>query len=170
MRRALILPVVAAALAISTVAVGADPTEPGTRFTGTLAFGACPTDRPDLDAPRIIEPFTDPRLAGSVSITGWSTGYQASSCVWFGSWLIGDSNRGWVEVASPRLQPGDGTSSHYTSLMVGIGDNDGLLALSEVAVAGQLFEFEGRITEGDVAQVTDYSGVVEPGDIEALGW
>jgi hypothetical protein len=172
--RRLLVPIVAAALVtISTTGAIADPTELGTEFTGTLAFGACPVDQPyDLGCgePRVVEPFTDPRLEGDVAITGWSGGYGASSVVWFGSWLIGDSEDGWVELASPRQHARDGTATQYTSLLVGTGVNEGLFALSQVTVTDGAFDFEGRIVRGDLPAMTDYSGVLVPGDLGALDW
>jgi hypothetical protein len=39
-----------------------------------------------------------------------------------------------------------------------------------VTVSGSVFDFSGRIVRGDVQQVTDYSGVLVPGDLEALDW
>ena len=132
-----------------------------------MAFGACPTERPDLDVPRIVEAFTDHRLDGSVSITGWSSGYP-SVCVWFGSWLIGEPEDGWIELASPRMQSRDGTPTQYTSLLVGTGANEGLFALSQVTVTGSAFDFNGRIIRGGIDPVTDYSGVLVPGDLGDL--
>jgi hypothetical protein len=158
-----------ALVALSPAGAVADPAGPGTEFSGTLAFGACPSDRPDLDVPRIVEPFTDQRLEGGVSITGWSSG-DPSACVWFGSWLIGHSDDGWVEVASPRMVARDGTATQYTSVLVGTGVNDGLLAVSQVTVTEGLFDFDGRIVGGDIDAIRDYSGVIVPADLGVLDW
>ena len=161
-------------LAISTSGVDADPPVIGTEFTGRLAFGACEPDKPSImgcGEPRVVEPFSDPRLEGDVAITGWWGGYESTSAVWFGSWLIGDSGDGWVEVASPRLRSTDGTVTHYyTSVLVGTGVNQGLVAYSEVAVTGDVFDFDGRIVSEDIYPIVDFSGVVLPGDLAELDW
>jgi len=172
--RGLVAPIMAAALlVVSTSGVVADPTDIGPAFTGRLAFGACEPDKPYVmgcGEPQVIEPFSDPRLEGDVAITGWWGGYDPSSTVWHGSWLIGDSGDGWVEVASPRLQSTDGTVTHYTSVMVGTGVNEGLVAYSEVTMTGGVFDFDGRITREDIPPITDYSGAVVPGDLAELDW
>jgi hypothetical protein len=172
--RGLFAPIAATLLlVISTSGVVADPTAVGTEFTGRLAFGACEPDQPSVTGcgePQVIEPFSDSRLEGSVAITGWWGGYEASSTVWFGSWLIGDSDDGWVEVASPRLQSTDGTATQYTSVLVGTGVNTGHVAYSEVTVTGDVFDFDGRIVREDIYPIMDYSGVVLPGDLAELDW
>ena len=90
--------------------------------------------------------------------------------MWFSSWLIGDSDDGWVEVASPRLQSGHGTATQYTSVLVGTGVNEGLVAYSEVTVTGDGFDFDGRIVREDIHPLIDYSGAVVPGDLGELDW
>jgi hypothetical protein len=172
--RGLVTSIMATALlVVSTSGVVADPAGPGSAFTGRLAFGPCEPDQPSVmgcGEPQVIEPFSDPRLEGDVAITGWWGGYDPSSAVWFGSWLIGDSDDGWVEVASPRLQSTDGTITQYTSVLVGTGVNEGLVAYSEVTVTGDLFDFHGRIEREDIHPIVDYSGVVLPGDLAELDW
>lgn len=158
-------------LAISTSGVVADPPVVGTELTGRLAFGACEPGKPSVmgcGEPRVVEPSSGPRLEGDVAITGWWGGYDPSLAVWFESWLIGDSGDGWVEVASPRVQSTDGTVMHYTSVMVGTGVSEGLVAYSEVAVTGDVFDFDGLIVREDIYPITDYSGVVLPGDLSEL--
>ena len=172
--RGVVAPIVATALlVVSTAGVMADPAGLGPAFTGRLAFGPCEPEQPYVmgcGEPQIIEPFSDQRLEGDVAITGWWGAYDPSSTVWFGSWLIGDSGDGWVEVASPRLHSADGTATQYTSVLVGTGVNEGLVAYSEVTVTGDVFDFDGRIVREDLHPTIDYSGAIVPGDLAELDW
>jgi hypothetical protein len=162
-----------ALVALSTVAVIADQAELGTDFTGALAFGACPDDQPyDLGCgePRIVEPFTDPRLEGGVAITGWSGGFDASSVVWFGSWLIGDFGR-WLGRGGLAPPASEGWDSHAIHEPAGRNRRgQGPLRHLAGSVADGMFDFEGRIVRGDLHSVTDYSGVLVPGDLESIDW
>ena len=91
--------------------------------------------------------------------------------LWLGSWLIGDAEVGWVEVASPRLLHRDGTPTQYTSVLVGTGANEGLSAISEVTVTGAVFDFQGRIVPGTMSVgVPDFAGVIRTGDHTKLDW
>ena len=144
-------------------------------FTGRLEFDSmCESvDVAGLacNAPAVVEPFSDVRLDGDIAITGWSRDIGDTAVLWFGSWLIGDSDEGWIEVASPHLQHRDGTPTQYTSVLVGTGAYEGLHAVSEVTVSGADFDFEGHIVAGTIEPgVTDFSGVVMPGGIAELDW
>jgi hypothetical protein len=123
--------------------------------------------------PAVLVPFSDARLQGEVAITGWSTDILGQSVLWLGGWLIGDSDAGWVETASPRLQHADVTPTHYTSVFVGTGAYDGLYTISEVTVSGPVFDFEGHIIAGDIdgkKHSADFSGVITLGDLDDLDW
>jgi hypothetical protein len=39
-----------------------------------------------------------------------------------------------------------------------------------VTVAGDVFDFDGRIVREDIYPIMDYSGVVLPGDLAELDW
>lgn len=145
-------------------------------FTGSLRFdmaceGVDSTGRACME-PTVLVPFSDSRLQGAVAVTGWSTDILGDSVLWLGSWLIGDSAAGWVETATPRRQPRDGTPTHYTSVLVGTGAYDGLYAVSEVSVSGAVFEFQGQIVAGHIDQLdtTDFSGVITHGELTELDW
>ncbi len=144
-------------------------------FTGRLVFGPmCEGVDPNgltCDTPAVLEAFSDARLDGEVAITGWSREIGETSVLWLGSWLIGDSADGWVEVASPRLQHRDGAPTQYTSVLVGTGANEGLSAVAEVTVTGSVFDFHGRIVPGSMqAGVPDFAGVIRTGDRAELDW
>lgn len=144
-------------------------------FSGSLRFDmTCDgVDSTGLtcEEPAVLVPFSDPRLDADVAITGWFRDIGDGSMLWLGSWLIGDSDAGWVEVASPRLQHGDGTPTQYTSVLVGTGAYEGLHAVSEVTVSGADFDLDGHIVAGRLEPgVTDFSGVVTPGDTTELDW
>ena len=124
------------------------------------------------NAPAVLVPFSDTRLAGEVTITGWSSDSLGESAIWLGGWLIGDSDAGWVETASPRLQHVDGTPTQYTSLLVGTGAYEGLYAISEVTVSGAVFDFKGHIVAGRIDDIStiDFSGVITRGQRDDLDW
>lgn len=144
-------------------------------FSGRLEFDAM-CDSVDTSALTcgtlaLVEPFTDARLDGDLAITGWSREIGETSVLWLGSWLIGDEEAGWVEVASPRLQYRDGTPTQYTSVLVGTGANEGLSAVSEVTVTGAIFDFHGRIVPGNMsAGVPDFAGVIRTSDPTEVDW
>ncbi len=146
-------------------------------FTGSLRFDMmCDgVDSAGLscNAPTVLEAFSDPRLHGDVAITGWTHEIGDDSVLWLGSWLVGDSDAGWVEVASPRLRHQNGIPTQYTSVLVGIGAYEGLHAVSQVTVSGADFDFEGLIVAGKIETTpgaTDFSGVIAPGDVTDLDW
>jgi len=146
-------------------------------FTGSLGFDTMCDGAdfagPSCNAPAVLEAFSDPRLHGDVAITGWTRDIGDASVLWLGSWLIGDSDAGWVEVASPRLQQRDATPTQYTSVLVGTGAHEGFLAVSEVTVSGAEFAFDGHIVAGSVGTtpgMTDFSGVVVSGNVTDLEW
>ena len=140
-------------------------------FSGRFAFDAMCDVFDDCDTFGVLEPFTDARLQGDVTITGWSRDIGETSVLWLGSWLIGDEQAGWVEVASPRLQHRDGTPTQYASVLVGTGANEGLSAVSEVTVTGAVFDFHGRIVPGNMsAGVPDFAGVIRTSDPTEVDW
>lgn len=146
-------------------------------FSGSLRFDmTCDgVDSTGLTCqePGVLVPFSDRRLDADVAIIGWSRDFGDTSVLWLGSWLIGDSDAGWVEIASPRLQLTDGTPTQYASVLVGTGAYEGLHAVSEVTVSGAVFSFEGHIVAGKIETtpgVIDFSGVVTPGAIAELDW
>ena len=144
-------------------------------FTGRLAFdplcdGVEASGQACMEL-GVVEPFSDARLDGDVAITGRSRDIGDTAVLWIGSWLIGDSDEGWIEVASPRLLHRDGTPTQYTSVLVGTGANEGLSAVSEVTVTGAVFDFDGRIVPGSMqASVPDFAGVITTGDVDELDW
>ena len=144
-------------------------------FTGSLRFDMTCDDVDSTgltcNAPAVLVAFSDPRLAGEVAITGSSRDIGDTSVLWLGAWLIGDSDAGWVEVASPRLQFKDGTPTQYTSVLSGTGAYEGSSAVSEVTVTGAVFDFRGYIVPGSMQrQVRDYSGVCVSHDLAELDW
>jgi hypothetical protein len=147
-----------------------------TEFTGSLRFDmtceAVDTTGLACMEPAVLVPFSDSRLEGEVAITGWSSHVLGDSVLWFGSWLIGDSEAGWVETASPRLQHRDGSPTQYTSVLVGSGAHEGLFAVSEVTISGAAFDFAGHIVAGsaDGLATRDFSGVISQGDLAELDW
>ena len=181
--RTLRVSIIAAALLVgSGVTVAGQPDEGCVdegcvlgEFSGRLAFDpmcdGVDTSGLTCSAPALLEAFTDARLDGEVAITGWSREIGETSVLWLGSWLIGDGQAGWVEVASPRLQHRDGTPTQYTSVLVGTGANEGLSAISEVTVTGAVFDFQGRIVPGTMSVgVPDFAGVIRTGDHTKLDW
>jgi hypothetical protein len=145
-------------------------------FTGSLRFDmTCEgVDATGLACrvPAVLVPFSDSRLDGEVAITGWSSDVLGDSVLWLGSWLIRDSEAGWVETATPRLQHKDGSPSQYTSVLVGTGAHEGLYAVSEVTISGAVFDFAGHIVAGyaDGIATRDFSGVITQGDLAELDW
>ena len=170
---------------VATTAVGAAG-QPGegcvneecvlAEFTGSLRFDmTCEgVDATGLACrvPAVLVPFSDSRLDGEVAITGWSSDVLGDSVLWLGSWLIGDSEAGWVETATPRLQHKDGSPSQYTSVLVGTGAHEGLYAVSEVTISGAVFDFARHIVAGyaDGIATRDFSGVITQGDLAELDW
>jgi hypothetical protein len=168
---------IAAALLVGSAAgvAGQSDEEPVLgEFTGRLAFSTCDMVKSlgvPCDDVLVLVPFSDPRLNDEVAINGRISDHGGPSVLWFGSWLIGDSRAGWVEVASPRLQYKDGTPTQYTSVLVGTGANEGLTAISEVTVSGAIFDFRGYFVPRPMRQVaSDFSGAIVSSQPTDLDW
>ena len=102
----------------------------------------------------VFQPFvahmSDPRLAGDVTVTPNSITYGPGRgpVLWHKAFRIENEDGAWQEQPSFTMYYPDGSGWDWTSVLVGEGGYEGLLAIANVHHDDSGWDLEGYIVEG----------------------
>jgi hypothetical protein len=141
---------------------GADaPSEPPTEFTGRLLFAPRvvsgteeQTDGKTEQRGNVfrapVSQMSDERLDGAWTRTNNLDKYdEPSVSAWQTMWRVVTDDGAWQGLAAP-ITFSDGSRSTTTSVLVGEGDYDGLVAITEFALEGRGWDLRGIIIDGEL--------------------
>jgi len=134
-------------LAASAVGVAAQDEATAVEFTGSTSFGGCSVDY--CDNP-IVEPFTDPRLAGQFRVWQNNDGYPGGPTLFMTGFSMHDDDGGWIQHPGLAINHPDGTSATKVIVMDGQGAYAGLTLVAEVSLANGRWDWHGYILDGDL--------------------
>ena len=134
-------------LAGSAVGVAAQDEAAPIEFTGAIGFG--PSRGSYWDTP-IVEPFTDPRLAGEFRTWENNRACPGGRTCWAGGFSMHDDDGGWIQRPGLRINHPDGTSATTVIVMDGQGAYDGLTVVAEVSLANERYDWHGYIVDGEL--------------------
>ena len=128
---------------------GAETTDPATavEFTGTTGFGP---KRGSYWVNTIVEPFTDPRLAGEFRTWANNKIYPGGPTLFMGAFSMHDDDGGWIQRPGLSIGHPDGTSATRVIVMDGQGAYDGLTVVAEVSLANERYDWHGHIVDGEL--------------------
>ena len=128
----------------SAVGVTAQDEATAVEFTGAIGFG------PDVKP--IVEPFTDPRLAGQFRVTTNRHAYPDGPTIFTGGFSMHDDEGGWIQRVFPggAINHPDGTSAPRVIVMDGQGAYAGLTLVSAVSLANSRWDWHGYIIDGEL--------------------
>lgn len=117
------------------VAVGAQESESPTEFEGRWEFSYTVESRGDAGGTwaYVTREVSDPRLEGSMSITGNESVLSNGADIWSSAFRIENDEGSWQEVPWLLIDFGDGSTTTRTGLFMGEGAYDGLAAVAELA-------------------------------------
>jgi len=132
-------------LAGSAVGVAAQDEATAVEFTGAIGFG------PGLYKP-IVEPFTDPRLAGQLRVWTNRDAYPGGPTIFTGGFSMHDDEGGWIQRVFPggAINHPDGTSAPRVIVMDGQGAYAGLTLVAAVSLASGRWDWHGYIIDGEL--------------------
>ena len=139
-------------MAGSTVGVTAQEEEAADQataveFTGATSFGPCSAGY--CNNP-IVEPFTDPRLAGQFRVWANDVSYPSGPTFWMTGFSMHDDDGGWVQHPSIGVTHPDGHDATRVIAMDGQGAYDGLTLVAEVSLSGSRWDWHGYIVDGEL--------------------
>jgi hypothetical protein len=136
-------------LAGSAVGVAAQDEKTAVEFTGATGFGP---DFGSYNATPIVEPFTDPRLAGSFRTWGNSDAYPGGPTIFSGGFSMHDDEGGWIQRVVPggAINHPDGTSAPRVIVMDGQEAYAGLTLVAAVSLANARWDWHGYIIDGEL--------------------
>ena len=146
-RTSLISAIIIGLLAGSMVNVAAQDEETAVEFTGAIGFG--PSRGSYWDTP-IVEPFTDPRLAGEFRTWANNHVYSGGLMLFTGAFSMHDDEGAWVQRPGLRINHPGGTSATTVIVMDGQGAYDGLTIVAEVSLANERYDLHGYIVDGEL--------------------
>jgi hypothetical protein len=140
----IIATVIIGLLAGSAVGVAAQDEATAVEFTGAIGFG------PDVKP--IVEPFTDPRLAGEFRVWTNSDAYPGGPTIFTGGFSMHDDEGGWIQRVFPggAINHPDGTSAPRVIVMDGQGAYAGLTLVAAVSLANRRWDWHGYIIDGEL--------------------
>ena len=134
-------------LAGSAVGVAAQDEATAVEFTGATSFG-----RPggSYYVNTIVEPFTDPRLAGEFRVWENNRAYPGGPTFWRTGFSIHDDDGGWIE--RPGLSIGFPGVASATRVIIMDGHQayEGLTLVAEVSSTGSRRDWHGYIVDGEL--------------------
>ena len=116
-------------------------------FTGATSFGPCSADY--CNNP-IVEPFTDPRLAGQFRVWQNNDAYPGGPTFWMSGFSMHDDEGGWVQRPNIGITHSNGDASTEVIVMDGQGAYDGLTLVAEVSLSGSRWDWHGYIVDGEL--------------------
>lgn len=138
-------------------------------FSGRLAFGRCENpssttwqdrvtrtleaDNGRFCQPRIVEPFTDPRLRGEVFDWRNSDQHFKGPLIVNAGFSIHNEDGSWRQVPGVTIDFSDGSTSKGTFVLEGSGAYAGLLAIAEVGLERDEWIWRGWIIDGELPPV-----------------
>ena len=134
-------------LAGSAVGVTAQDEATPVEFTGAIGFG--PYGGSYWDTP-IVEPFTDPRLAGEFRVWENNRAYPGGPTFWRNGFSIHDDDGGWIQRPGLSIGHPDGTSATQVIIMDGHQAYEGLTLVAEVSLANSRRDWHGYIVDGEL--------------------
>ncbi len=138
-------------LAGSAVGAAAQDTETDAaapvEFTGATGFGP-PGNGYRINP--ILEPFTDPRLAGEFRVWENNRAYPGGPTFWRTGFSIHDDDGGWIERPGLSIGHPDGTSATRVIIMDGHQAYEGLTLVAEVSSTGSRRDWHGYIVDGEL--------------------
>ena len=148
MRTAVTCAIAIGLLAGSTVGVAAQDEAAPVEFTGATSFGGRGGGPYWVDT--IVEPFTDPRLAGEFRVWENNRAYPGGPTFWMTGFSIHDDDGGWIERPGLSIGHPDGTSATRVIIMDGHQAYDGLTLVAEVSLANSRRDWHGYIVDGEL--------------------
>ena len=134
-------------LAGSAVGVTAQEAPTAVEFTGATGFGP---NRGSYNVNPIIEPFTDPRLAGEFRVWTNSDAYPGGPTFWVGGFSMHDDDGDWVQRPSIGITHPSGDDANRVIVMDGHGAYEGLTLVAEVSLANERYDWHGYIVDGEL--------------------
>ena len=134
-------------LAGSAVGVTAQEEATAVEFTGATSFGPCSTDY--CNNP-IVEPFTDPRLAGQFRVWANDDAYSQGPTLWMSGFSMHDDDGGWIQRPTIGITHSNGVPSTEVIIMDGQGAYEGLTLVAEVSLTGTTWDWHGYIVDGEL--------------------
>lgn len=152
-------------LAVFTSGVGAaqeraTPVE----FSGQVAFGPCfgrdqqrwservgrsrAAEVGRYCRPRIVEPFSDPRLEGEVFVWQHVDRHMHGPTITYSGFTIRNADGAWEQVPGISVDFSDRSDSTGTYAFHGSGDYDGWLMIAEIGLRQDIWTWRGWIVEG----------------------
>ena len=135
-------------------------------FSGQLGFGPCfgrlnyewaervERARPAAEGryckPRIIEPFTDPRLQGEVFVWEHSDQHMHGPTITHSGFSIINAEGAWQQVPGISIDFSDRSDSTGTFTLVGSGGYEGLVAIAEIGLEQDVWAWRGWIIDGEL--------------------
>jgi hypothetical protein len=118
-------------------------------FTGATSFGPC---SPDYCDNPIVDPFTDPRLAGRFRVWGGANEvtYPGGPTIRVVGFSMDDDDGGWVQRPSVVLTHADGQDTTRVITMDGQGAYEGLTLVAEVSLNVEIWDWHGYILDGEL--------------------
>ena len=116
-------------------------------FTGATSFGPCSADY--CNNP-IVEPFTDPRLAGQFRVWANEDVYPGGPTLWMSGFSMHDEDGGWVQRPVIGITHTNGDASTEVITMDGQGAYEGLTLVAEVKLTGTRWDWHGYIVDGEL--------------------
>ena len=146
-RAALITAIAIGLLAGSAVGVTAQDETTAVEFYGATSFG-----RPggSYYINTIVEPFTDPRLAGEFRSWQNSRTYPGGPRAFMTGFSMHDDDGGWIQRPGLAINHPDGTKATKVIVMDGQGAYDGLTVVAEVRLTGSRWDWHGYIVDGEL--------------------
>jgi hypothetical protein len=144
-RTALITAIAIGLLAGSAVGVAAQDEATAVEFTGAIGFGPS-----SGSVSPILEPFTDPRLAGEFRTWQNNRAYPGGPTFFMAGFSMHDDDGGWIQRPGLSIGHPDGTSATKVIVMDGQGAYDGLTVVAEVSVADRRWDWHGYIVDGEL--------------------
>ena len=136
-------------LAGSAVGVTAQEEAVGpVEFTGATGFGGRGAGPYWVDT--IVEPFTDPRLAGEFRVWENNRAYPGGPTFRMYGFSIHDDDGGWIQRPGLAINHPDGTQAPKVIVMDGQGAYEGLTLVAEVSEAGSRRDWHGYIVDGEL--------------------
>ena len=134
-------------LAGSAVGVTAQEEATAVEFTGATGFGP---DYGSYNVNPIVEPFTDPRLAGEFRVWANNGDYPGGLSFWMGGFSMHDDDGAWVQRPSLGITHPDGQNAIRVIVMDGQGAYEGLTLVAEVSLANSRWDWHGYIIDGEL--------------------
>lgn len=148
-------------LAGSAVGVGAQDAESPTEFSGRWVYSHTLSGGDEVGGTwaYATEEMSDPRLDGSISLTGTKSALDGKgSALWSSVFRIENAEGAWEEVPGLLVRFDEATASVRTGLFKGEGEYEDLVAVAELA-----WDLSGPSSAFDVRGVVlDEEGLPSP--------